>query len=172
MEEERFGGVGQKCNYTRWCALAHIMMLGDDKTATAHDTHTHTHADNSGGCDGCPDADPLQAENRWAPFLFTKWQMVPGCASRELVTRTLLAARLITPPWGPDDKTKQREKKKGGAHSDMIISCTSFRSFSQAWMLSLTSTLLTADFQMELVTIDLMCITDCIICAITWIPSS
>lgn len=45
-------------------------MLGDDKTATTHaahintPTHTHTYTDNSPGYDGCPDAGPLQAENR------------------------------------------------------------------------------------------------------------
>lgn len=36
---------------------------------------------------------------------YTSW-MVPGHASRELITRTLLAAQLITPPQGADDKTR------------------------------------------------------------------
>ena len=98
-------------------------------------THIHTYTDNSPGCDGCPDADPLQAENRWVPFLSTKWQMVPGWASRELITGTLLAARLITPPRGPDDKNERGNKKKKRAWLDMMISFVSFSSVSQAWFI-------------------------------------
>lgn len=43
IEEKRFWGVRWKCNYTRGCALAHIMMLENDKTALTH-TNTQTKA--------------------------------------------------------------------------------------------------------------------------------
>lgn len=56
--------------------------------------HTHTHMYiHSLDYDGCPDANALQAENRWVHFFTTKWQLVTGYVSREHTARILLVAR-------------------------------------------------------------------------------
>lgn len=130
MEEERFGSgvVRQKCNYTRWCTLAHIMMLENDKTATALAQNTHISAYTQTKPPAMMVVEMLTySKQKTDEFPSTRPHDIYMCYVR---TWKFLGSTTDNTTWGCRWKNKT-------LHMDKTISLMCFSSFSQTGFFSM-----------------------------------